>query len=267
MEKSKIFILLFLLFIHSGCERVIEMDLNESQPALVIEGDLSYPDGQLNVTISRTGSYFDADPMQKVSGADVYLENKNGHQEWVPEVANGYYLLDNIHIEPGDLFKLKVEVDDMVYSAESSVQIPVEIDSIGYSYYAGDDFFRPGYRFNLAFYDPAGEKNYYRVRVYRNGHLFNRPTDLVVFDDSDLDGTLINVRLHSQYYLEKGETAVMELMSIDRNSWEYFKSLSEVINVAPGSPAPANPVSNFSNGAMGYFYTWSYNRKPVVIRD
>ncbi|HZH73518.1 MAG TPA: DUF4249 family protein [Mariniphaga sp.] len=146
---------------------------------------------------------------------------------------------------------MTVDVDGAVYSAETIVQQSVDIDTISYSYYTGDSFFRPGYRFNVAFKDPPGKKNYYRIRVSKNGFLFVRQADLVVFDDTDLDGRLITVRLHNQYYLKKGAFVVIELLAIDRQAWEYFTSLNDILNAGPGSPAPANPVSSFSNGAMG----------------
>ena len=263
--QNRAYLLILMFFGFAGCERIIDLDLNETRSALVIEGDLSYPDGQLIVNISRTGSYFENEPLHKVEGASVYLENRYGIKEKVPEAGKGVYKLEHIQVEPGDEFKLMVEVDGVDYSASSTVKPPVEIDSVSYTYYAGDSFFRPGYRFNVSFYDPPEKRNYYRIRVYKNRYLFNRPNDLVVFDDTDMDGSLINVRLHSQYYVEKGESIVLELMSIDRWSWEYFTSLREIVNAGPGSPAPANPVSNFSNGAMGYFYAWSYSRKTVII--
>jgi hypothetical protein len=266
MKNLKIFLMwLFPALFNTGCEQIIDIDLVAVNPVLVIEADLSSPDGALRVEISRSASYFEPGPVQKVDDAVVYLENSEGRQEIAESKGNGVYILGEVMSEPGHSFKLQVELEGVSYTAVSTVRAPVEIDSISYSYYEGDSFFRPGYRFNLMFKDPPGEKNYYRVRVYKNGYLFNRPNDLVVFDDADLNGKTITVRLHSQFYLEKGETAVFELLSIDRNAWEYFRSFGDLLNAGPDSPAPANPVSSFNNNAMGYFYAWSYSRKSVII--
>lgn len=261
------YIIPILLLFSPGCEQVIDLDLNDVRPALVIEADLSSPDGLLTVAVSKTGSYFEPGSVQKIDDASVYLENQQGNQKKAGSMGNGIYKLDQVLAEPGDKFKLTVEVDGIRYTAESAVKAPVEIDSVTYSYFEGDSFFRPGYRFNIAFPDPAGEKNYYRIRVYKNSYLFNRPNDLVVFDDTDHDGKTLSVNLHSQYYAEAGETVVLELLSIDRQAWEYFTTFADLINAGPGSPAPANPVSSFNNGAQGYFYAWSYSRKSVVIEE
>lgn len=266
--KHKILIHFLLLFvlITPGCEQIIDIDLVAVNPVLVIEADLSSPEGVLNVEISRTANYFESGPALKVDDAIVHLENAQGRQEIAELKGNGLYQMGDIMSEPGHSFKLLVELDGVSYEAKSTVSDPVEIDSVSYSYYAGDSFFRPGYRFNLQFKDPPGVKNYYRVKVYKNGYLFNRPNDLVVFDDADLDGKSMTIRLHSQYYLEKGEKAVFELLSIDRHAWEYFRSFGDLLNAGPDSPSPANPVSNFNNKAMGYFYAWSCSRKEVMIK-
>lgn len=266
MQKKFTYLLLLLLF-GFGCEQVIDMDLNDAGPKLVIEADLSHPDGLLTVVLSRTSSYFEPNSGERVEYARVQLININGIQKDATAKGNGVYQLSGILTEPGDSFRLLVEVDGVVHSAVSTLEAPAEIDTITYSYYDGDDFFRPGYRFSVTFTDALEKKNYYRIRVYKNAYLFNRPGDMVVFDDTDRNGQAITVRLHNQFYLEKGEAVVLELMSVDRQAWEYFTSLSEAINATPGSPAPANPVSSFTNGALGYFYAWSYNRKRVVIEN
>ena len=266
LKKAKLLLPILLLF-GSGCEEVIDLDLNEAGPALVIEADLSVPDGSLKVTVSKTGSYYDPGSVQKVDDALVFLEHPNGGRHNAEAKGNGIYRLDQVLAAPGDKFRLVAEVGGARYTAESTVQPPVEIDTITYSYYDGDKFFRPGYRFNVSFSDPPGKKNYYRIRVYKNNYLFNRVQDLVVFNDSDHDGKTITVKLHSQYYLQGGETVMLELMSIDRKAWEYFTTFADLINAGPGSPAPANPVSSFTNGAQGYFYTWTYSRKQVTVEE
>src|SRR5690554_1901833 len=93
-----------LLMTLAGCERVIDLDLNEAHPAIVIEADLSSTDGILIVTVSSTSSYFDSEPHKKISGAIVHLENEQGRQIRVPEEGRGYYLLSEVQATPGDSF-------------------------------------------------------------------------------------------------------------------------------------------------------------------
>jgi hypothetical protein len=54
-------------------------------------------------------------------------------------------------------------------------------------------------------------------------------------------------------------------MAIDENAFLYFTTFRDMANTNPGSPAPANPISNFSNGALGYFSAWSFEEKEIII--
>lgn len=61
--KNKMILMVFIVL--TGCEQIIDLDLNESQPVLVIQGDLSVTDGKLSVLISQTGSFFDTHHYRK----------------------------------------------------------------------------------------------------------------------------------------------------------------------------------------------------------
>ena len=82
MRKHPIYFL-FILFAWTACEKVIDVDLNEATPAVVIEGNLVYNERNLQVKISRTGSYFGDEPLNKVSGAEVYLETSRDRKSVV----------------------------------------------------------------------------------------------------------------------------------------------------------------------------------------
>jgi hypothetical protein len=256
----------FMLLLTAGCEKVIDVDLNDAAPALVIEGNLLFTDEMLEVKISRTGSYFDSKPLEKVDQAQVFLENESGERRRISNRGEGIYRLENLKAQLEKNYRLLVETEEGEYVAVSTLHRPVLIDSLGYEYSGEARFFEGGYRILLYFSDPPEKKNYYRVKVYKNGMRFNNVSDIVVFDDSSLDGKGIQVRLRGQVFAT-GDTARIELFSIDRNAWEYFTTLRDMANANPGSPAPANPLSNFSNGALGYFSASSSDSKEITIEN
>lgn len=255
---------LFLFFIFTGCERVIDVDLNEASPEIVIEGNLSGTDAKLEVTISKTGSYFNRGPVEKVKNARVVLESGQEYQSQAIETADGRYRIDNISLVENETYKLIVEAENKEYQAISTLYPAVKIDSLSYEYSREARFFEGGYRILLYFSDPANTDNYYRIKVYKNQRLFNGTDDIIVFDDSSLEGKSIQVRLRGQVF-DSGDTAKVELLSIDKKAWRYFTTLRDMAKANPGSPAPANPVSNFSNGALGYFSAWSVSEKKIII--
>lgn len=264
--NAKIYIaLMFFSLVLYGCEKVIDVDLNEANPAVVIEGNLNYEQGHLEVKVSKTASYFGNDNMEKISNARVTFKHHTGELIEINETSRGFYTDDHLLVRPGNLYGLTVEIDRKKYIAESFLREPVQIDSVAYGYYQGNGFFDSGYRVKLYFSDPPDIDNYYRIKVYREGVLQNDAGDLIVFDDSAIDGKMIEVTLRGQIFTE-GDKAKVELISLDKNAFDYFSGLRELINTNPGSPAPANPVSNFSNGALGYFSAWSSDSKFVDIR-
>ncbi len=265
---ASLFLLAFplLILFLSGCEKVIDVDLNESEPALVIEGNLSQNEGTLEVKISNTASYFSNQPMPKVEEASVMLTNGPGFQLQAEQTEPGLYRLDDLPVNFNSVYRLTVKMDGQEYTGVSTLNPLVKIDSIAYEYQQEQIFFEGGYRVLLYFTDPGEEENYYRVKLYKNGERFDEVDDLIIFDDSSLDGKSIQVRLRGQLF-EPQDTVKVELLSIDYNAWEYFSSLREVANLNPGSPSPANPLSNLSNGALGYFSAWTSSTRELIIPE
>lgn len=250
----------------SGCEKVIDVDLNEASPALVIQGNLSSDQKVAEVKLTMTTSYFDTLSPEKVSGAKVTLEVDNGKKIVLSETLKGVYAAFGLRPVYDTKYRLTVEAKDKTYQAESVLNPPVVIDSVTWEYDEGSSFFDAGYYLNVWFFDPPSIQNYYRVQIYRNGLLKRSMDDLIVFNDRYVDGNKVSISLFNDpYYLN--DTVLVQLISLDKNAYDYFSTLGELINTNPGSAAPANPNTNFSNGALGYFSAWSSDTLEVIIRE
>ncbi len=272
-EKSKLksasnfFLLLIItgIFI-SGCEKVIDVDLNEASPALVIQGNLSSDQKVAEVKLTMTTSYFDTLSPEKVTGAKVSLEDGKGQKIVLIETLKGVYATFGLKPVFNTNYKLIVETRDEIYQAESVLNPPVTIDSVTWEYDEGSSFFDAGYYLNVWFSDPPSVENYYRIQIYRNGLLKRSMDDLIVFNDRYVDGNKVSISLFiDPYYLN--DTVRVQLISLDKKAYDYFNTLAELINTNPGSAAPANPNTNFSNGALGYFSAWSSDTLSVIIRE
>lgn len=259
-----IFYLLILTLIFSGCEKVIDVDLNEAAPVIVIEGNLSNNLSVAEVKISLTSSYFDTLPSKKVSGAVVTVESDFGDKYIFSETENGIYKSKDIWYREGSTYKLLVEVNGEKYEATSKLNSLVNIDSLRF-YYEDSPFFEPGYYLNVYLSDPPGIKNFYRIKYSLNGKLQNTIEDLILFDDRYVDGNPIEVNLFNQPF-ELNDTISLQLISLDEGAYEYLRTFQELVNNNPGSAAPANPNTNLSNGALGYFSAWSSVKKSAVIK-
>ncbi|HSO88381.1 MAG TPA: DUF4249 domain-containing protein [Draconibacterium sp.] len=263
---KNIFYLLILILIFSGCEKVIDVDLNESDPAIVIEGNLNYNPYLNEVKISMTSSYFDTLPTEKVSGAIVSVSSDFGGEYIFDETENGIYRSNEIRLKLGETYHLSVEANGEKYEASSRLNPPVNIDSVKFFYQDGFSFIESGYYVNLYLFDPPGISNYYRVKVTKNGVLQNTIDDFFIFDDRYVDGNSIEINLFNSAF-NLNDTVSVQLISLDEGAYEYLETFQEVVNNNPGSAAPANPNSNLSNGALGYFSAWSSDTKTFIIQE
>jgi hypothetical protein len=261
---KNIFYLLILILLFFGCEKVIDVDLNESVPAVVIEGNLSSGPDFAEVKISMTSSYFDTLPSEKVSGAVVTVSTDFGDKYIFSESENGIYHSNDIHYKTGETYRLSVEVNGEKYEASSKLNPQVNIDSVKFYYEDSYSFFEAGYYVNVYLFDPPGISNYYRIKVSKNGVLQNTIDDFFIFDDRYLDGNSIEINLFNNPF-KLNDTVTVQLISLDEGAYEYFKTFQEVVNNNPGSAAPANPNSNLSNGALGYFSVWSSDTRSFII--
>lgn len=62
----------------------------------------------------------------------------------------------------------------------------------------------------------------------------------------------------------KGNKLTVEMHSIEASVYTYLSSLFNANGSADGA-APANPVSNISGGALGFFSAHTVERKTIII--
>lgn len=259
----KKFLLILPLSFLVSCEEVIDLPLHESDPLIVIEGKITNLPGPYLVRITRTTDFYSPGPVPPVTGATVFVSDDKGNSWYFTEKRSGYYYNDRFTGMPGTTYSLLVESGGMTYRAMSHMPQPVPIDSLDVEYFAGTRFSDPGYYIIMYFTDPPGKGNYYRVRLYKGKQA---GTAIYVLDDKLVDGNQVNIFLFGSTY-QPGDTAVAELQSIDESVYRYLLTLSEVNASSPSGSGttPANPDSNLSGGALGYFGALTITRDTLVI--
>lgn len=264
-ERGFMLLTFFLILLAgAGCEKIIDVELNDANPQIVIEGNLSYNDSELDVKISKTANYFDSGQPVSLDNAEVFLKVSQEKTIRALPNGNGKYVLKNLKLKIDSEYQLIVKDGDKEYHATSTLHRPVKIDSLSSQYQPATHFFDSGYRILFYFTDPIGQDNYYRLKIFRNGQVLNSFSELFLFDDFQLDGKGIQVKLKT-LKLNIDDNIKVQMYSIDKNAWTYLKSFRELGTLHPGSPTPANPVSNFSNGALGYFSAWSMTEGEINI--
>ena len=267
--------------IFGACEDVIDIELKDNEPKLVIEGTIDntfHGEVRISRTVPFDEPYPASDPssplpprlqvQNPVSGAVVMITEPGVPARTLTEISPGLYVTttvspprytNDIHIAANTVYRLSVQVDDQLYEAESSMPPPVEIETIGTvsSNVFGEE--RKGV--GLLFKDPAGVPNYYRYLLNVNGTPLKT---LFVYNDKYNDGKSVTRELFDfDTTLEAGDAVTVTVQFIDAPVYRYWSSLGAN---NPGTAAPGNPVSNISNGALGYFSAHSVTQLSTVIQ-
>lgn len=257
----------------SSCQKVIDVDLNSVSPEITIEGNVSNQVGSYTVNLSKTVNFSDSNVFPPVTGASVTINDNAGNTEILAEVSSGVYKTSTLQGTVGGSYTITVTASGKNYQTVSTMAAPVAIDSIivkTSTGFGGGGMGGGGNNVNksltLRFTDPVGIANYYRLVETVNGVPVNT---ISITSDNLRDGEVIeeNLREGQDIKLQVGDIVTVQLQSIDKNVYEYFRTFN---NASGGgnfnSSSPANPTSNLSNGALGYFSAYSVTSKTVTIQ-
>ncbi len=257
-------IIVLLVFTLYSCQKIVTLKLNTTSPQIVIQGEVTNSTGPYTVTINQSVDFYADNTFPAVSGASVKISDNQGVTDSLSEISPGVYSTHILQGKPGYTYTLTIFAQNKSYSAVSTMPMPVTLDSITLQNSNGFGSKRKNAIAN--FQDPAGIKNYYQFIEYINGQQFTR--DIFIFDDRLSDGKYINNTLRTDSsYLNPGDLLEVKMYNIDNNVYNYFYQL----NQSSGSGAfnttasPANPASNISNGAYGYFSAHTTQSKQIMV--
>ncbi|WP_300665189.1 DUF4249 family protein [Fluviicola sp.] len=248
--------LLFLLVI-SGCQKVINVDLNDTDQKVVVEGVILRGDTIQRVRVTKTQNFDESTNPPAVDNAVVTVIDNLGNAASFTSVGNGWYELTSYPGVEGRTYTLSVSVDGNTYSGSSTMPNFQPLANL----YAGFYPFGTDTLISVvpAHYDEGGVQNFFQFHVYRNGE---RDKSIYIQDDQFTDGNLVIQPLFVSD-IQMQDTVRVDFFCIDKPVYSYFNQLS--IN-SSSSATPANPVSNMSGGCMGYFSARTFDSKTVIVQ-
>jgi len=260
---------LIFTFVFSSCQKVIEVNLNAAAPQLVVEGSVTDQSGPYSVKLSQTVNFSDANVFPAASGAQIIISDNAGNSETLTEISSGYYNSSALQGVAGRTYNMSITFKGKNYTASSTMPAPVKIDSITVDTSSNGGFGggfgkKKSVTINVQFKDTAGIANYYRLVETVNGIQKN---DVSIVSDNLQDGSVINRSLSRRdTTIHAGDVVQVQLQSIDKNVYEYFRTLNLLAGGAGAqSASPANPTSNINNSALGYFSAYSVTSKSIVV--
>jgi hypothetical protein len=242
------YLILFTLF---SCTKVVNINLNSANPNIVIEGIVSDTTGPYMVYLTQTVNFSDPNIFPPVTGATVKITDSTmGITDSLKEVLPGTYstqkLLQGL---TGHTYQLYVLSKGQTYTASSTMPAKVNLDSV--TFYSTNIFGTRSTSAVANFQDPAGISNYYTFTEYVNGQAINQTFNL---SDRLSDGKYIKRQLfNDSSYINPGDQVDIEMHCVDNRVWQYFNTLGQARGNNAQAITPANPLSNISNNALGYF--------------
>lgn len=262
MKQTSILAIITILFF-SSCQKVIDVKLNNSTPRYVIEADLLEGTNSFKVHVAKTTDFFGTAPQQLVNDAIITLSDDSNNTVNIPLIGNGDYAIPAYTAQKGKTYTLAVKSGGNTFIASSTLEGIIPIDSVTYKYKDAEGaFFEEGYEVIAHIKDNPVQKNNYRLLLTKNDTLQNKPEDLYLFDDKYNDGKQVKLDFFERF--KPNDTLKFELRTMDEGVYAFYKTLYNILNNQSG-PAPANPISNFSGGALGYFGAFSVSKATVIL--
>lgn len=265
-----------LLMFFASCEKIIEINIQDVDPILVIEAEVGNDRTMQVVTLKRSVNFSSSTTDEPVSGASVIISDERISDDsgYLPtprrsivrndarnfqEVSPGVYVLDSYRGYEGVKYTLRIILPDgQEYEASSVMPQLVKIDSIGSvkSSVLGEDRNLVAVKYQ----DPEEIANYYRYRLVRNNQSMNT---ILVRNDKYTDGRMVEQSLFDMdIEFENGDHVEVVQQSISKEVYDFFDA---IVSNNPGTAAPANPPTMFGTGTIGYFSAYSADRASVVI--
>lgn len=262
MKKLNIIYISIGVFLFSllmtSCEKEIELDLKSVEPKIVIEGRI-VKDSIAKISITKTKDFYEDNNFPPVSGAIVTVSDDKGNSEVLEQDKNGLYVSKSLRGKENITYYLNVKVEGNEYTSVSKMPELVKIDTITM-------YPVPIFKYAMPMVhipDPAGIKNYYRSLLYLNGVRMDIGSETT--EDKLKDGTMIERILpvaddekENRRKIEKGDTVLIELQTIDKGAYDFFDSLGMM------DATENNPTTNIGGGALGYFSAYTINRKQII---
>lgn len=255
-------IIIALLFI--SCEKVIDLDYKKNQSKIVIEGNITNEVGPYFVRITNSIALTETGAYPSIDNAIVTINDNAGNSERLTPQGNGYYRTSTLTGIEGRTYTLTVEVDEQIYTAQSTMPKQVLFDSIRVEEITlggeGEYNIVPVYK------DPIEEGNNYRFVLLVNNKLINQ--QLVLNDEvkNGLENTLKLEINDDDIELKPGDLISLEMQCIDKRVSLFYTALALMGDSGPGGgTTPNNPPNNISNGALGIFSAHTVETKSVII--
>jgi hypothetical protein len=275
MKTYLINLILFSSFLYMSCEDVVDVNVDEGVPVLVVEGWITTVDKPYEVRLSKTAPYFKNEQTPPASGASVIIRDNEGTTDTLKEVAPGHYRTAGSRTgKIGNHYTLFIVFEGETYTAMSEIKRVPVIDSLAFRYADKSGTEDDGYYLNYYGPEPEGQGDYYRFNISIDNKMQPPKFDWFVSGDEWVDGNYIADLEAFDDPMRNGDMVKAEIMSITKDAYYYFTEMKiQVDNGGMFSNPPSNIRTNIQNmnpasskKAVGYFGASAVRSKEIVFK-
>jgi hypothetical protein len=276
---KNVFILCSLVIAFSSCEKTVHLDMEQTPQRIVIEGYVTDMADHNFVKVTRTKDFYTNGATPRVTDATVMVEDSDGnifnfiHYAGTNEDSAGYYFPETPFAGVvGKTYKLSVIVDGESFSAEDELFRLVPMDKLEYrvNEEEQEDPEDHGrfYEVLLFVKEPKETKDYYLFKCFRNDTIDYAAENDIYYSDDELIGENID-GVPLPIFYAKGDVARVEVYSMTRDAFVYYRDLQKLLTNDGGlfGTPPANPRSNLSGDALGFFQVSAIESGEIVIEE
>ncbi len=266
MKKVKyITIVIISMFIAASCKEKIDINLNNEEfSRLVVEGTITDENIQQTIILTKTSDYSKPQPPIPATGAAVSVtEGLNSYT--FNEVSPGVYRSNNtLKGEINKTYNLNVHFDSKDYTASSTMQPPLLIDSL-YSIAAEENGY---YELYVNTQESSVPKQFYMIKTIKNGVINDTIKNWSYFSDDLINGIYLQDFYIGYVNAKPGDTIQLKTFSIIKEQYEYINNIyqTQMEPIPFLGSNPANIKGNISNGAMGFFQVSAVSLKEYIIQ-
>lgn len=272
--KAATFFIIALLSLLTliSCEDVVTVDLETSEPKLVIDASIKWQKGTTGneqyIYLSTTGDFY-ASNTPKVSGAIVSITDESLNTYTFTETSTaGTYYCDTFLPQIGIEYTLTINYKGENYSAVEIFKACPEITNVSQKNDAG--FTGEETELKFFFDDPFTTEDYYLVQFNKGDSTL--PEYNVISDEFFQGNTMFG--LYTNEDLKAGNVITFTLHGISKSYYNYMNVLLSVAGSNSGTPFQTPPASvrgnivnqtNFNNYALGFFRLSEIDSMPYTV--
>jgi hypothetical protein len=277
MKFNILFLSAFVIVLLSSCEKTIELDIDQTPQNVVIEGYVTDIADHNFVRLSKTNDFYAGGQTPRITDATVMVEDSDGnifnfiHYSGLNADSAGMYFPETPFAGViGKTYKLTVVTGGVTYTAEDELLRLVPMDKLEYrvNEEEREDPEDEGYFYEVLLFvqEPKDTKDYYLFKCFRNDTLKYANENDIYFSDDELIGENIEgVPLPLLY--AQNDLAGVEVYSLTRAAFIYYRDLQKLLTNDGGlfGTPPANPRTNISGGALGFFQVSAIQEGEILI--